>query len=240
MNSKLKIISFYSESHKDLYEKYFYPSASKWYDVVPELQEQKGDGTFNDKYFSYMMKRKIEIILANGFNKNLGKDWFVFSDCDVMFFRDFESDMQRRINEFDIVAQSDCGGICAGFMAIKKNKITEKFFNLVLEYMEKDPRMDAGQGFHDQQAINELVGIIWTGKIYSPEVQRPKYSLVKYFDGYANFDHLVPGKQWNDGMDIPLKFIPYMWHANFTIGIQNKLKMFEQIKNKINLMNKNI
>lgn len=240
MKTKLDIYTVYSESHKTLHDDYFLPSASKWYNVISECQEQKGSGSFNDKKFGHSTRKKIEIILS-AFEKNSERDWFVFSDCDIMFFRDFEEDMNRRIQNADFVAQSDCGGICTGFMAIKKTATNINFFKTVLQYMDENLyRSESGEGFHDQQALNEVIGVIRRGEPYKAEIQRPKFLLVKYFDGYGNLDHIMPGIQWNDTVDVPLKFVPYMWHANFTVGIDNKVKMLEQINGKVNSLQRKI
>lgn len=236
MKTKLDMYTVYSDSHKTLYSDYFLPTASEWYTVISECQEQKGSGSFNDKKFGQSTRKKIETILS-GFSKSSEKDWFVFSDCDIMFFRDFEDDMSRRIQNVDFVAQSDCGGICTGFMAIKKNSVNESFFKMVLDYMDENLyRSESGEGFHDQQALNEVIGVIRRGEPYKPQIQRPNFSLVKYFDGYGNLDHVMPGVQWNEQIDIPLKFVPYMWHANFTVGMDNKIKMLKQVQNKVNLL----
>lgn len=216
MSEKIKLYTFYSDSHKEIYEKYFLKSfheakLDENFELDTTKVEQKSPtGDFNSQGFSETMLDKLHVIYR-AIEENENK-LFVFSDCDVQFFKNFYDDITTSyINDkVDMSAQSDAGTICAGFFVARANKIFKKFIEFVMKENYKFP--------NDQVCMNFHKG-------------RVRYSLMpdnKYFSiGSVN-----GGKVWSGETNIIIPKGIYMHHANFTVGIKNKIELFELIKKR--------
>lgn len=211
-----KLLTFYSETHKEMYENYFYPSFNKFlskkYNLIENIIPQIcRTGEFASHGFDEAMFKKIELIIENIDISD--KNILVFSDCDIQFFSDLEFDLQS----FDILFQEDYKGMkCAGFFICKQTKKVLDFFNLVKEEFIKikDGKID-DQGIINRLLLKNEFGLNWQ---FLPT------------DKYWSVGNATEGKVWNgEKINIPNNLI--MHHANYTVGIKNKINLLNLIKN---------
>lgn len=218
----MKILTIYSDSHKELYQKYFLPSFNLYlnkHELIPIKVEQKGTGEYEAPGFDKTMMDKINSIIDNLDVKD--DRLLCYADCDVQFFGDIN--VNELMGKYDIVFQMDSDDIyCAGFFICNQSYKVLNFFKLV--------RDELGRRFngviHDQIIINDLIRNnqhgIEVGKLDKNEFWTIANSIGGVWNGTAEFN-------------VPSNLIVH--HANWTIGIDNKLKLLNLIRQKYNDIN---
>jgi hypothetical protein len=217
----MKIYTFYTPSHKEIYDKYFVESfnnhLSNDFILDTELGIQKTkNGDFSDPELGSSMDDKL-ILLKRAITENDG-NWFIYADCDIQFFDNIKNDINNYINlgmkeNIDMFCQEDCNSICAGFLLIRSSKKMNDFIDLISKERHKFN--------NDQLAMNQYANYIR----YS-FLPRNMYYTVGNYNG---------GRVWNAGDTVYLPNKILLHHANFTIGVKNKIIMMDQVK-KINDM----
>ena len=138
------------------------------------------------------------------------------SKTDKGLYIGYTKDLKKRIEGRDLVAQLDkriCGYpmICTGIMCIRPSDKTKRMFEWMLKHIERFG--------NDQKAINHY---LLYGRIKWTTLPKTYYSI--------NYDN--GNKVW-DGRDLKLKTRPYYaFHLNWTIGIENKLRLWELLDYK--------
>ena len=209
----IPLYSLYTPSHEPLMREYFLPS------VPPDLKlhlfhfENPGAGYIRDPSFCRAIIRKVEIILQ-AIEENWGRT-FVWSDVDVQFFRSFSE--QVLLDEADMAFQVDAPGpaLCAGFFFCRAAERTKQVWLEVLEYVR-----DLRSGGDDQLRLRELV--------QSNKDLRIEF-LPPTFMGGGTFT----GKIWQPGDDLSVPAEIVMHHANFTIGVANKIAQCDLVRRKL-------
>jgi len=210
----MNLYTFYSESHKDIYENYLLKSLrknGKGFTLHVKKAEQKTKtGSFYDAGFNSAMKDKIKLIL-NAINANKD-DWFVFADCDIQFLQPLYDDLNSyKDNDVDIIAQSDLGTLCAGFFMAKANNRIQNLMQIIYDNIES---------FHnDQVALNNYKDMV-------------NYKLLDS-DKYFTIANVNGGNVWNGETDLILPSNIIMHHANFTVGVENKIKLLNFVKDRL-------
>lgn len=208
----MKLYTFYSDSHQELYEKYFLKSFKEHnlgdsFELDVTKVEQKGSGDFNSKGFNETMLEKLQV-LKRAVLENPNKP-FVFADCDIQFFKNFHDDILSYIDDTtDLVAQSDNGTICAGFFVARGTKVMKKFLDYIYDVTPKYA--------NDQVAINANKG-------------RVRYKLLPK-DKYFTIASVNGAQVWHGQQDFELPSNILVHHANFTIGVPNKIQLFQYIQ----------
>lgn len=221
----MKIITFYSDSHFEMYNKFFLESYNKYLShhklIAKKIEQISPTGEYESEGFDKAMLEKIKLIIDNIDLSD--EEPLVYADCDVQFFRDLEFEM----GENDILFQNDyfINNYCAGFFIAKQNKEVLNFFITV-----KEKFIQSMNGkIHDQNIINDLFREGYD-KIKKSMLPNEKYWTVAFS---------TKGKGWNgQKIDVPSEII--LHHANFTVGVNNKLMLLEEvrrIKKVKNLMN---
>ena len=107
-----------------------------------------------DENFGNLMLVKFELI----YRELLKKDNVVYVDGDIVFKKDFVDDLYKFSPNVDIVFQNDLRPskpnrewVCAGFMYIKSNEITQEFFKPTKKLVKKFTKYKT----HDQSYINK-------------------------------------------------------------------------------------
>jgi hypothetical protein len=209
------IISVYSNTHEYIYNEYFLKSYNKFLSKDFKLCATKIDqisksGNYGTQEFNLMTLEKLRWIIKNidVSNKNL----LVFSDCDIQFF----NLLNFNIADKDIMFQDDYYGYCTGFFICKQSNKVLSFFKEVENYMTQ-----MNMKVNDQEATNNVLK--YYQDVLVGYLPRNKYWTI------ANF---LNGKIWiGQSFDCPKDII--MHHANFTIGIENKVKLLESVRNKM-------
>lgn len=214
----MKVYTFYTESHKQILEKFFLPSLLKHENpslVIEKFSQKCKNANYMNFGWLETMVDKIKMIIR-AIRDNYG-EVFIYSDCDIIFCNSFLIDCLLKIEDKDILFQKDAqSDACCGFMVIKANNNTYNFFSLILKniFNYKD----------DQAPINK----------YLKDQSIPiKYNLLdkSYYNLY--FDLGSKALSWDPFKDkIPI--LPdgiKLFHANWIIGIEKKNKTLELVQN---------
>jgi hypothetical protein len=212
----MRLYTFYTSSHTEIYENYFLKSFNKYLSSDFELHAEFGvqktkQGDFTDPELGSSMDDKLTL-LKRAIEENYGK-WFIYADCDIQFFNNIKDDINNYINigekqDIDMFCQEDCNSICAGFLLLKSSKKVHDFIDLISKERHKFN--------NDQLAMNQYANYIR----YS-FLPRNIYYTVGNYNG---------GRVWNDGDTIYLPNKILLHHANFTIGVKNKIIMMDEVK----------
>jgi len=208
----MNLYTFYSDSHSELYNNYFLKSLNKTdgdkFKLFTKKVEQKTEtGSFNENGFNSTMNDKVELLL-DAINDNWG-NWFLFADCDIQFLNTFYNDLiSYQADNLDIVVQSDLGTLCAGFFMGNANNNLKA----IMEKIHKNIK-----NFHnDQIALN----------LYKDMVSYKYFDKNKYFT-IANVNG---GGVWSGQKDLNIPKDILVHHANFTIGVSDKINLMNYIK----------
>jgi hypothetical protein len=215
--NRIPLLTYYSPSHQPFFDKYFYPSylahLSKDFELLILKGEQLCNATFRQGNWNQQVKEKI--IFVNNFIQSTSHTCFLFSDVDIIFYKNIKDELLRETGESDLVLQSDSVpwqtfNFCTGFYFCQVNDRTRKFFqNLVAGYNDQ---------LCDQQNIN--LHLSRNGDLQYKALSRQFY----------NFSH-SPMIFWQPGQEIPYPEFPIvMYHANFTMGNANKEFLLDAFK----------
>lgn len=221
----MKLLTVYSKTHECLFLDHFSPSIPLNFDVVAVNTTQRGSGSYEDEGFRHATLDKLHVILDT---IKSSVDPFVYADCDIRFNPNLsvhERVMSLLNTNADIVAQRDWGSVCTGFMIIKPNEKTKHYFKSVIEYMNLPQNSHRIFDFHDQSAFNEL----YRSSLFL-NIERPKINLIDASTGFGNLNHFLPGVIWEPTNSFfktnhASLVGQCLWHANFTVGVKNKILM---------------
>ena len=217
----IKLYYFYSSSHEEMKNEYFLSSMQNEYDCIGIKTKQKcKTGEYRTKGWNEVVIQKIDLIIrAINENKN---SWFVHSDVDVQFFDSTKNNLEYHLRNNDTVFQSDGENpnpiACAGFFASKANDKTLKLWKSVKKLCQI-------KQIDDQQALNIC--------LQNNDFVKWKLLPTEYFSIGGNLKNNSKYR-WkpNDDINFPMKI--KIHHANYTEGIDNKIKQLEFVKNKFN------
>ena len=209
----MKIYTFYTESHSDLFDNYFLPSVPKNLEVVAKKFPQECSGVFMDSGWMLTMGKKLEYII-----ESIRECWggvFIHSDCDVQFFGSFERDILEQLGGKDIAGQRELRAdeMCCGFFICRANERTLTLF--------KNVKLLADDKNNDQVVLNKI------------KDKFVDWGLLD--DKYLSVIHLLKNVPlWVPGGEIELKRKDILvHHANWTIGVENKKKLMDAVKEKV-------
>lgn len=222
----MKLITVCSDSHNELLDTHLLPSLPP--SLIPTVikTEQRGNGNHGwNSEFIAAMREKMSIVLHHTRTETAP---FIYCDADIRFnpALDPVPMLTNAIeqNKLDIVCQRDGGEICAGFMLLNPSEKNANYLQAVLQYMDANPTKC------DQLAFKEL----YRSNLY-PNEAKPRIGLLDVNTGFGNTNHLQPNVLWTsdnnlleEHRDIVAK--QFMWHANHTIGVKNKMEMLDRFK----------
>jgi len=214
----MKTYTFYTQSHESLLNDWFIPSFVKTQTnnelIVKKFDQKCESGAFMSEGWNDSMFDKIEYVL-HSIDDTPKNEFFIHADCDIQFFKDINEDLKSiNFEMFDIVAQADGPDqICCGFMLIRSNDKTRTVFKEIIDLVKHKKYNN------DQIALNA---------IYRKFGLNVGLLSFKYYSTWMS----CPGL-WN-GQPDPINNIPnnlVLHHANYTIGIDNKIKLLNMVKN---------
>lgn len=203
----MKLYTLYTPSHKVFFEEYFIKTLPKEFDLITtEVDQECPSGSFYQEGWSNTCYRKVELFVK-ACKENMG-DIFIYSDVDIQFFGNIKEALLEELGEHDIACQNDTRDVyCSGFFICKANERTLKMF----EQMLSEYRLE------DQHMLNQCIYLC-----------KSKF-LSNRFLTIAN----ITGRIWDPSQiffNLPKDLLVH--HANFTSGIENKIKLLELIKEK--------
>lgn len=200
----MKLLCVCTKSHAHMKDAWFLPSLKDDVDLRVRQCTIEGNGTYKEADWSQAVLFKSECIVQ-AIKENMG-DIFVYSDVDVEFFRPFKQQVLKAMKDKDIVGHWDGrkAGFCTGFFGIRANEQTLQLWQQVRERVLVS--------YCDQSSFNKL--------LFSFHNLRWGY-LPETFFGPGTFN----SKLWTPGQSYYIPHRPVMFHANWTIGIDNKLAL---------------
>ena len=205
----MKVYTFFSESHRELFDIF---QSNFPYDEDTELnvkffpQECKEGSYMADGWLS-TMQRKVEYVLQS-LKETPDGEWFVHADCDIVLFDGWRDILKRHKSSVDMIIQNDHTMLCAGFFFCKANVQTRLLWGRVHRDLHKFE--------HDQVAMNHFIK--WT-----PELKVGVLPNDYFTYGYFGKDN------WNgQEFTIPDAKNLKMFHANWTKGVDNKVKLLRE------------
>lgn len=218
----MNLYCFYSKSHKILLDKFLKPSAIHDYNILAkECKQICQTGNYTEKGWTETQREKVKWWIES-IKNNLGKI-IVCSDVDVQLFEGSKKFLLQKIKNYDILFQknNETGfDVCSGFFICKCSEEIISFMELVLLHL-KNKKSGSGE----QVEINKILC---------------NYSAIKIKWNYLDRD-----KIWNPGgkykfledLKIPKKLL--LHHANWCVGVEEKIKQLDFVKNKVSSINLN-
>jgi hypothetical protein len=216
----IKFCTFFSKSHTALYKEFMnsFPYEED-VDLIIRYMPQESDGIYESETWNKTMYKKIAYIVdyLKSMNEN---DLFIHSDIDIRFYRNFKDDIIKILEHSgkDILFQNDGYELCMGFFVCKRNEKIIKMMEYVRDNLNKYPQ--------DQKAVNVLL----------PQTSI-KYG--KLPERYYNYGPYNGFKRWKSGVTdfyVPQDII--LHHANWTVGVEDKINIINIVKNIHNTQTK--
>jgi hypothetical protein len=210
----VKTYTFYSDSHKHILHDYYlktFPFEDDLELVVRKIPQDCPSASFMHQGWMSAMRKKMEYVM-DSILETKGKDeFFIHSDCDIIFFDKIKDNMIEEIGDNDIACIDDVQMLCAGFFIARPTDKIVKLFDSVLKNMDHFSQSGSG----DQIAMNYYINDM--GIKAKPLGRR-----------YHNIFHSIekewtPGVAWN--FDVPDDIV--MHHSNFTRGIETKVALMD-------------
>lgn len=200
----MKVYTFFTDSHIELFKIFLenFPYSENIDLVVRKMPQECKTADFMSEGWNNTMSRKVEYIL-HALDETPEGQWFVHSDCDIILFEGWETILSEHSDEYDMLIQNDYSILCAGFFFCKNNSRTRELWKKV-----KDTMQNYSQ---DQEAMNHWIPLIPDLKIKTLSESYFTYGLYGKGIWHGHEDFTIPDVQ-------NLK----MFHANWTIGIENK------------------
>lgn len=227
---KIKAYTLFTDSHKKFLTDYFMPTFPFREEVeltIIHKPQRCKTASFETEGWHDTMRDKVNCFIE-GIEKCREDEIFMFIDPDIQFFGDFYEDVISGIRDKDALFQNDVfGGVNTGFFACRNNKTVRSFFKTILGNLDS---------FSQEQVLaNHLLTNI---------AKYPSIAIKWAFlpPSYWTYGHIaaLPGKgseryrgSWTpeaEDFEVPTDMIIH--HANWTAGIDNKLKLLEIVKSK--------
>ncbi len=215
----MKVYTFFSESHRPILNQYFlktFPFESGLELSIRYISQDCRTGSFLDDGWTAAMKKKVEYVI-DSIEESKGKDeYFVHSDCDIIFFNHIKKDLQEQIKGHEIACINDIQMLCAGFFIARANDRILKLFQNIRGHLNMFAN---GSGGADQLAMNFFIGEMGI-----------KAKALDF--RYHNIFHSIQ-QEWTSEIDFQIPPDIIMHHANFTRGVSTKIKLLDLISDKV-------
>lgn len=215
---KTNLLTFWSESHKGLFDEVFLPSFDRHLRKsfrlkAVELPQHAAEGLNRADGWQKQMGSKCEAIVK------AATDWsepFVCADCDIAFRGDFRDDIIGRLDGKDILYQNNFKRwkpYCCGFFAMRPAH------GPIDLYMRAADMLGSVSVDCEQTAVNLLLtgdpGLARTGELPN--------------DIYWSPGGLLKCKAWDGQQDITPPSTAMVVHATWVSGVEAKLQYLKGI-----------
>ncbi len=213
----MNVYSVYTSSHEKLLNDWFLPSIPKtWKLCLTKVDQVCPSGSYHSSGWYNMMASKYDVIIeAIKENKN---KYFIHSDIDILFFEP-SNNLEQLDLKTDLIIQrntkDDPANVCPGFFICKGTSKMAKLFktirNITLEEQTDDELLL-------NQYLLRNTKFNWS---YLPDV---------YYTPGIQFGSRASSYKWSDTDDIKLPNDVALYHANYTVGIDNKIRQLTTAK----------
>lgn len=213
----MKLITYLTPSHEELYENYFLPTIPTDIELTTIRGRQLcNDGRYPEKKsvissgWKDQVKDKLSQIIDLVESYEAG-ELFVVSDVDVQFFGSIAKPIEELMLGKEICFQRDephgTKQHCTGFYAAKKSFVLLKMLKKAVEMIER-----VG---YEQKAVNHALRLS---------------ELRSGFLDTRFYTHGLYQGEWDGCFQIIVPETILVHHANWTRGIQNKIKLLDTVK----------
>ena len=203
LNSEMLLWTLVSDSHRALFESHLKPTAPCEVRVVEV--EQKGSGEFETPGFGEAMRAKYSML----YSAARGTEVFAHSDADVRFYG--TEDLSSLLGDRDILFQCDLwqdSVVCDGLLVARPCNAVARLFADVAELGCGLPQL--------QGMLNAIV----RGRALNWAFLPPRY--------WTAGAHR--GELWKLGDPVYPPHDLAAHHANWTVGVENKLKLLQAVQ----------
>jgi hypothetical protein len=204
----MKIYTYYTKSHEIFFENYF-KKTIQGLEIDATFGEQECQtGSYYQEGWKNTTMKKVDVFIK-AVKENMN-DVFIFSDVDIQFFGPIKEVLLEELGDADIAIQNDySGGLCSGFFICRGNERTLKMF--------QNMKDNHNSYLEDQHALNMNL------QFCNVKVLSTRFWTFGCFGG-----------QWKgQNFDTPDNLL--MHHANWTEGIDNKIKLLNIVRSKSSL-----
>ena len=215
------VATYLTDSHKQLYEEFFEPSATKnGWEIYKVEGPQVGCGHFGEPDWPEMMRRKARAMYDA--ICTYPNEIILYADCDIYFARDFNC--KKLLGDNLLAAQvSDRREMCAGLMIINCTQEIKRMYRKI--YRSKR-FYQPGNLMSDQDALNHFVK---KDKIPRKLIPRHLFwcpAIVKRWERWQEVDSI------EQIQPIPKTILAA--HANWCRGLELKKEILNYVKQCIN------
>lgn len=210
----MKVYCFYTPSHSIFFEEWFLPSASKEYEVVPakHVSQISKTGSYAKQGWRETQYNKV-LAWKKAVEDNMG-DVILCCDVDIQFLGKSKEYLSKILVENDIGFQQNAkgGNICSGFFVCRCSLRTQNFFDIISKRLKKIMHEDGGG---EQYEYWKLLNEPW----YDLNIQKLSHDRI-----------WTPGKNYEDLTELNVPEEIMVHHANWTHGVDNKVKQLEYVQ----------
>jgi len=224
----IKMYVFYTPSHNQLFTQWFLPSLTQEYELIIEYHGQECySGNFMQDGWNDTMLRKVNLIIR-AIEENLiethpdGGNIFIHADIDIQFFGPTKEIICSFMHNRDMAIQRNRpnGALCAGFFACRANKKTLALWQAIRTAMIRNKTINDQVWLEYFLQKNNKFNISWT-------------LLPIIFYGAGS----ITNCEWKPGEYLPIPKGILLHHANFTVGVDNKIAQLAYVKKRVEEIN---
>jgi hypothetical protein len=227
---KIKAYTLFTASHKKFLTDYLLPSFPYHENVelcIRYKPQRCSTANFETEGWRDTMRDKVECFIE-GIEVCKDNEIFMFIDPDIQFFGDFYNDIVTEIQNKDAVFQDDVfGGVNTGFFAVKNNKNTRALFKTVLGNLNSFSQEQVLLNHLLQQyKLSTSISINWS-------FLSKKYWTYGHIASLPGDLNGFRGSWTPEAIDFNVPKDIIMHHANWTGGVENKIKLLDIVKSKV-------
>lgn len=222
---QMRLYTYMTPSHRTLFDEFLYPSLKTHFlcDPSNELTAREGEqitasGCFSDEGFNRTTIEKVRLWLRAA-EENPHEPW-IYCDPDICFYRPFARDLLRYARRFDLAGQSDKSQyfeICTGLFVAKSSRRLTEFLGAI-EHL-----MSTSDIHNDQLAFIRI----------SREFPDLSFGLLPR--AYWSVHWSTRGNLWEPGMKLKVPLSIRAHHANYTLGVDGKMRLLQEVKDIVTL-----
>jgi hypothetical protein len=209
----MRLYCFFTDSHEVLFKNWLLPTAAIEYEVLHKSSRQySSSAEYCSKGWRLTQIKKISYWIK-AIEKNMG-DIILCSDADVQFLGKTENKIFRLLGENDIIFQpsTDLVPACSGFFACRCSTRTLNLFKILKQRLKNNKNKLDGE----QIELNKLLKEKWYIDL--------KWDLLPHNLFWS------PNHLYEDVSELKVPKNILMHHANWTNGVENKIKQLEHVE----------
>lgn len=210
----MKLYSYYTPSHEFFFKNFLLPTARREYEIVSRCEDHQfcESAEFESTGWRETQYNKV-LFWIQAIKDNMG-ELILCVDTDIQFFGPTKSLLIKTMGRNDLLYQrnNDKGDICSGLFVCRCSYKTLNIFEIVAKRLKSIMDINGGG---EQYVMQDLFKEGWHGL---------KIGMLNRSQFWC------PGIHYKktSSLDIPSDILIH--HANWTIGVENKIKQLEYVK----------